>query len=121
MLPKFVCRLVPALVLRNVVIKSMNATGVMVASPILNCRGDGAGAWAGAGGGGSAKVVAAAPATAAGWVDSAVEEGSSSVIGSAEVPCCCRASRRGEIKRPDTMVMTNMNVLMANLTILNFR
>jgi len=57
----------------------------------------------------------------AGWVDADVEEGISSMVGSTEVPCCCRASRRGEIKRPGTIVMTNMNVLMANLTILDFR
>src|SRR5262249_36671768 len=43
------------------------------------------------------------------------------MVGSTEVPCCCQASRRGEIKRPGTIVMTNMNVLMANLTILDFR
>ena len=34
-------------------------------------------------------------------------------------PCCGRASRRGEIKI-ETIIMTNMNVLMPNLAILDF-
>src|SRR6266851_3426017 len=50
MLPKLVCRLVPALVLRKVLVKSMNPTGVIVASPIFICNGeDSAAGRAGAG------------------------------------------------------------------------
>src|SRR4051794_35528970 len=40
-LPKLVCRLVPELVLRNVLVKSIKPIGVIVASPILICSGAG--------------------------------------------------------------------------------
>src|SRR5437762_1727096 len=40
MLPKFVCRLVPALVLRQVLVRSIKPTGVIQASPIFNCNGE---------------------------------------------------------------------------------
>src|ERR1700679_810537 len=39
MLPKLVWRLVPALVLRYVLVKSMNPIGVMRVSPIFNVKG----------------------------------------------------------------------------------
>ncbi len=72
MLPKLVCRLEPALVLRKVLVRSMNATGVMVASPIFICKGEvsatacaaGAGAAAGVNGTG---VGASAGRTIGAW------------------------------------------------------
>src|SRR5579871_2929245 len=56
MLPKLVCRLDPALVLRQVLVKSMKPTGVMVASPILSCSGEACGASACAAGAGGVKA-----------------------------------------------------------------
>src|SRR5215472_4597321 len=54
-LPKFVWRLVPAFVLRNVFVISMNPTGVMLAEPSFSCKGasaeaSGLAAWGGGGG-----------------------------------------------------------------------
>src|SRR5579862_3275707 len=40
MLPKLVCRLVPALVLRQVLVKSMKPMGVIRVSPIFIVRGE---------------------------------------------------------------------------------
>src|SRR5262245_41479650 len=126
MLPKFVCRLVPELVLRKVFVKSRNATGVRVASPILICRGD-SGACAGAGAGGSAGFCGSAAVadavgsgTTADGVDAAVEDGVSWIAGSIEVCSCVRASRGPEIKRADTIAMASINFLTTNLPILDF-